>query len=609
MTSWQPYLWKEFRQNQRMALVALGVLLGLAFIPSAISTLLSYGQWYGGDSLAMFIIGGPVLALIAGIYAMGREQGAVEMFWRSQPVETHRWLVSKFVMGLAIVWLACWVPILIEVFISPPLTSYGIASEEMTESVAYSFILLLIYSVSFVLGLCIRGIFHAAILAAGAVALIYLVPMVVAPLNWLSIEVMQKADVGALDVSSFSAFAAGMAIPSILLLWLASILLKRGIQIEVTRRTLSWSVVIMLLVLAAGIAFPMGTNLTPQQVISLPLSEESDVRGIVVDGNHVLTLVALGGQEEASQLGLVRTPFGRQTSDVDAPLWFDDLGQRQGFYNTLELAGYNASASLAYVTVARITMDANDTPDLTHLLCTVALDAEEPNRVINRVDLMPLNIGMFSSCSYQNRIYLCDRKKLLTFSLATPETPVLVANDVLNHTIGLTGPGVYGDDASAEYQIRLIPSADLDIPDRLEVTNRLKHHDWSRVGDNHILACVSNQGGIGMQLVLFEVGPVEDDIVTLRPVARRRIAVFESALGFAYGSGLYCSGSLAYRLDHDSVTVYDLGRPGRIERVGHYAAGEDFSALAVLPNNRVVIAGQKLHVLDLSGKVSAASMR
>ena len=157
--------------------------------------------------------------------------------------------------------------------------------------VVYSFILLLIYSVSFVLGQCVRGILHAAILAVGVMALIFVMPLVIAPLNWLSVELVQRADVGVLDLRSFIAFAATMTALSIALLGLAGILWKRNVQIEVDQRTLGWSVAAILLVLTAGIAFPMGTNLTAQQVISLPIDQEGVVHDMAADGNDVLILL------------------------------------------------------------------------------------------------------------------------------------------------------------------------------------------------------------------------------------------------------------------------------------------------------------------------------
>ena len=141
----------------------------------------------------------------------------------------------------------------------------------------YGFILMLIYSESFVLGQCVRKMLHAAILAVCVMAMIFLIPLVVAPLNWLSVETAQRAVDHSLDASSFMPFAAAMTAMSIALLCLAGILLKRNVQIEVGGRTLGWSVVVILLVLAAGVAFPMGTNLPARQIIPLSTDQQNRI--------------------------------------------------------------------------------------------------------------------------------------------------------------------------------------------------------------------------------------------------------------------------------------------------------------------------------------------
>lgn len=610
MTSWQPYLWKDYRQNRRLALVALGASLGFTFIPSLLYSLVSGNEWDGGYSLGTLFLGGPLLALIAGVYAMGRERGTVETFWRSQPLEMNRWLISKYLVGLTIVWLACWVPIWIDAFTRPLQALYGINSDEMAESIVYSFILLLIYSVSFVLGACIRGILHAAILAAGAMALIYLVPMVVAPLSWLSIEVVQKADVGALDAPSFFAFAAGMVVPSVLLLWLASVLLKRNIQLEVDRRTLSWSVIILLLVFAAGIAFPMGTNLSAQQVISLPINNQDFVWDMAADGNDILCLVADGSMDEdlaEHTDNLIRIHIDREDSFVDSLAWISsrdiDPNSSLGIY---DIAWSTENPSLVYAFTRKWSQQGTIAKEDTDFLYVIALDAQEEARIIRRIDLNALIDGVIRMpklCLCEQRLFLYDGPEggILVFSLADPQAPVLMTNEELEDRIGFDGPGLH-DGAPKEYQVRLIPSEGMDLSDRLKVTRQFSYYNWWPVGDNQVLASLADRSGVGMQLVLFEIGSVEDNVVALRPVTRRRIPVLESVLGRSYGE-LCCSGSLAFLNSYDSVTVYDISRPGRIERIGHYAAGEQFSTLLPLPDNRVVIVGKKLYVLDLSKKV------
>ena len=609
MRSWTPYLSKESRQSRRLALAALGVFLGISFIPSIIESCThARVHWYNGNTLGVLFLGGPLLAIVAGVYATGREQGAIEAFWRSRPVNLNRWLVSKYIMGLALVWLVCWGPLSIHV-LGEGLNSHWMDDdvfESLNMSIAYSFILLLIYSTSFVLGQCIRGVLHASILAVGVTALIYIMPLATAPLNWLSVEVLQKADVGVLDLSSLIAFAATMTALSVASLALAGILLKRNVQIEVDQRALGWSVAVILLVLTAGIAFPMGTNLSPQQVIPLPITQEGVVRDMAAHGNEVLLLLSSGPAWKGSKLGLVRVHIGEQTSVVDEPFWFLDPGQEQSIYfNSLDLVWPVEDPACVYVVVSQNMRENKTLKEPTSTLYTVALDAKQADPVVHRIALNPLVTTRYSAqtaCLHRQRLYVYSNEHqqegLLTFSLADPRAPSLIHSEHLAHHIGWLHRG-----PSQDYQLCLPPIPDTDDSARLEITYKLAAWLWSPAGDSRLLASNLRSGSFAPRLALYETGPTQNDLMPLHPIAQRRSATFEGLIGSPYGE-LFYSAPLAYRLGGSGVTVYHIGSSRQIERVGHYAAEGGFSRMVALPNHRVVLAGRKLHVLDLSDKVA-----
>jgi len=107
-----------------------------------------------------------------------------------------------------------------------------------------------------------------------------------------------------------------------------------------------------------------------------------------------------------------------------------------------------------------------------------------------------------------------------------------------------------------------------------------------------------------MQLVLFKTGPTQDNTISLDPVTHCSAGIIVNDSG-VHPSGLHYSDDLAYYFNHRTgATVYRIGKAAQIERIGHYVAGEDFSMMVAMPNHRVVIAGERLHVLDLSGKLS-----
>jgi hypothetical protein len=621
MRSWTPYLWKECRQNLWPALSALGAFLGIGLIPPIIDHIHRGSRRYDDDALLGIIeLGGPILAVLVGVYAMGREQGTLERFWRSRPIDLTRWLLSKYAVGLAIVWLVCWIPLLIWMTLIRTVSTADVTLGGPARMLlVHSFILLLIYSASFVLGQCIRGTLHAAILSVGVMALILIMPLVARPLNWLSVELLERARIGALNAPSYIAFAATITVLSIALLSLAGVLLRRNVQVDVDQRTLSWSVVAILLVLAAGVAFPMGTNLPAQQVIPLPTGQDGWVHDMAADGNDVLILLSNGrepGSSRGRKHGFVHVRIGEQTSVVDEPLWFADPGQEQGYYySTSGLAWSNENPSLAYTIVRRAKLEDRTGKERTQTLYTIALDTKRGNPVVHRVALNPLletEDGVLTACLYRKCLYIYyDREdvRLLTFSLADPEAPAFVRREDLAHPIGFAGPGTlrsgFGPLRSSlqQYQIQLVPIPDLDDSTRLEITHRLVPYSWVPGGDDRVLASVPDSSRTAMQLTLFQAGPTQNDIIPLRSVAHRRARAFERLLRLSYAAELFSWDRLACRLSGFGATVYDIGGPNRIERIGHYAAGEGFSTMAPLPNNRVVIAGKRLHVLDLSDKL------
>jgi len=562
MTSWRPYLWKECRQNLRMALASLGVFLGIALIPPM---LLWGDRWYDDDIIMMVIqLGGPILAVLAGVHATGREQGTIERFWQSRPIDLTRWLASKYIVGLAILLGVCWIPLLIWMILVKTVSPADMPLAGSARAIlVYSFIFMLVYSASFVLGQCVRGTLHAAILAIASMAMVYIIPLVVAPL--------------------------------------------------------SWSVVAILLVLTAGVAFPMGTNLPAQQIIALPLPQDIACYHMAAHGNDMLILVSSGpesGSGRGRKYGFVKAHIGEQTSTVGEPLWFAGPGQQQNSnYGVYDLAWSAPDPSLAYVLLRRSRLQDQTVVECTWTLCTIALDTDQSDPIVHRVELDPLlgtadtlpAISLRGSHLYVHEEY--PKARLLTFSVADSGMPALIHSEDLQRRLGYDAPGLYRD-SSEQYMVQLAPIADANESVRLEITSQLAPSYCVPAGPQRIVASAPESGSLGMKLIVAETGPMQDDALPLRPVAQQRTRTFERFLGLSYGGRLYYSNDLVCRLTGMlGVTVYDISRPDRIKRIGHYAAGEGFGTMVLLPDHRVVIAGERLHVLDLSEKVSAASTR
>jgi hypothetical protein len=142
----------------------------------------------------------------------------------------------------------------------------------------------------------------------------------------------------------------------------------------------------------------------------------------------------------------------------------------------------------------------------------------------------------------------------------------------------------------------------------LQVTYELVPELWTPTGDNQILGSVPTRDGIGLRMELFDTCQTQDGVMSLRSVSHRRTPTIERLLGSWFGSFHY-SAPFVYQLSGNGVTVYDITSSNQIKRIGHYAAGYGFSAIVSLPHNRVLLAGQELHVLDLSEKLASRSDR
>jgi len=248
--------------------------------------------------------------------------------------------------------------------------------------------------------------------------------------------------------------------------------------------------------------------------------------------------------------------------------------------------------------------------DPTSILYTVALDAKQANPVIHRVELNPLlavQSGRQTACLHQRHLYIYsdehNQERLLTFSLADLRAPSLVHSEDTAYRIGWPFR-----DSAQEHYVWLFHVPDLDDPTRLEITYELAAYSWVPAGDDRILASDFHSGSFAPRLILYEAGPTQNDVMPLRPMAQRRSAAIEGLFGASHGE-LFYSDRLAYRLEGSGVTAYRIGNSKQIERVGHYAAEGGFSAMVPLPGNRVVLAGKKLHGLDLSEKLASHAAR
>ena len=157
----------------------------------------------------------------------------------------------------------------------------------------------------------------------------------------------------------------------------------------------------------------MGTNLSPEQVIPLPVDQTGWVHEMAADGNDVLVLLSRGPGHRGStrrQYGLVRVHVGDRTSVAGNPVWFIDSGQERGFYYEVsDLMWSGEMPSLAYAIVTRSSRRDEVVSEPNHALYTIALGAGQGDPVVHRLDLNPFLddlTGTPDACLHQQRLYI-----------------------------------------------------------------------------------------------------------------------------------------------------------------------------------------------------------
>lgn len=552
----------------------------------------------------------PILAITLGVYAMAREQGTIQGFWQSRPLGITAWVLSKYVMGLIMLGgvLAALLVIQMILFYAADLPNRTLNGLRILACVN-SWLVLAMYSVAFVLGQWIRGVIHALILSVGAVALILLVPVIVPWLDAWSLTFMTRVGPRILQTPGYAVFVAGMVTFCAGMVCFCHRLVKKRIQIDVDQRAIAWSTVILLLVLGAGALFPIGTNLTPEQILDLPVEQQGGVIAMAAQGNQVLVLLNDGPQRNSSRnrrFGLVRAevnageaPGGDQTVSMGEPLWFLESEGQSSYTLVQDLAWSEADPSLAYVLARKSELTDKNKTDVSYSLMTLRLD-NVLAPIADDLDLTPLLSEGYSILSVsieQTRLYVYEHRKqngLLAFSLDKPERPVLTSREIVS-PLGFSGPRPPRNKLT-QYQITALSGSQ----DALRITYDLTRRNswpWTGIREDRILAFTGD-----WVLTLFGTDEIDTDGVVLTSISQRPRSPIRRLLHLGYGSVLDSLDDWVLCAHGLGVTVYRATDDHEIQRVGHYAVGQGFADMVGLPDKRVILGNDKLHILRLPEK-------
>ncbi len=271
MKSLTALVWKEWHEVRAFLWIALGIFIVLPVI-GGLEALLQYDRGFEISTLPWVIAFGGVLAIFVAVGATCRDfSGHLEDFWRSRPVTVTRWLLVKYLVGLTVVLVACTFPLAIELAFNRDKGAILIVAW-------FPFLWATLYSIGFLAGCLVRRTAHAAMLALAAMLLVYCVPVVIPPLQWLNVSIVTDFSLlpgqwpPVFGVHQLG-FAAGMLGLAIVVFVLALLAVHHDWRIGAGRKMMYGSVSAAVLILFASAAFQLGTNMPILRQIDMPQGE------------------------------------------------------------------------------------------------------------------------------------------------------------------------------------------------------------------------------------------------------------------------------------------------------------------------------------------------
>lgn len=304
--------WKEWRESRWLLAVGIGVFLGLPMIGAWQAKLAGQQRFMPFASIGVLLLG-PVMAMLLAVAAVGRDVVGqhvlkrVEDFWRSRPVGVGPWLGVKFAVGLAETLLVLGLPLAYELREG---RAGGFADSFAGQLAGWApFQWVALYGIGFATACLVRRPAHAAAVGGAAVLLVCFAPVVLPPLErlsipWLMRQADRAADPPAADsydaltapampggsyVVPFAAFGVGLAVAS---LALAVVAVGREWEFRTGRRLLYGTAGGVVLLLVWTTATQYGNNLPV--LATAALGPDERVLALRSDGRNGAMLTIVG---------------------------------------------------------------------------------------------------------------------------------------------------------------------------------------------------------------------------------------------------------------------------------------------------------------------------
>lgn len=618
MTRTSAILWKEFRQVRSFSLAGLAIFLTPGIVDLIESV--RYGRFATDAGEGMVLTFGCALAIFLATAVTSRDfHGPLDTFWRGRPIGAARLILVKFLVGLAALLAITLTTIVVQAVCNALLAAdYGAwtrAGGRMVSLVgAHSLTLILLFSVSFLIGCLVRSAAQSAILSVAAGLLIYFLPMFVHPLSVLSVFaiMLDISSSGRMQWTPYILFGTSTIACTGLALLFALTAVGRQWRIRADMRLVYWSLCGVTVLLLGT----MSVQVRPNMVLVAKSGLESigagpsmyvrqtrvcNGRGFVLAEQELRTRGYPGGRafvvapvniiEGKAVLG---RPVGLPPPSV--PLYGQEFDPR---------IAYSAETpDHAYVLQVLGSTDRNrrTTQEGVRLVAVQLTGDPEPN-VAHVLDLPELSgEAMLNLSQRGKRLFVLKRPwmqgnwLLLTLDLSRPGEPKVADTRELGR---LTWGSLNGEDLSQEIVIPMLPIPGLSAAESLRVAFELTDTPYDRkqalVGE--ILVRADRYG-----ITTFKLRQEQDRAVFER-IGEYRMLPIERLMSLAVES-IAARGGFVYMVGRSlgsRLTVYDIHDPARPRRVGHYAAAnESFLDAAPLADGRLLLAGESLCLVEPS---------
>ncbi|HEX4795180.1 MAG TPA: hypothetical protein VH370_15400 [Humisphaera sp.] len=590
-------IWKELHEARWFLAVALFLFFIMPVLGWVEGTVLYHHVSFYFDASPWVSVAGSGLAILVAVGSVCRDMnGKLEEFWRSRAVNAGQWLIVKYLVGLAVILVACVPPLIIEIRTNRSV----MISDTRTMVTWYPFLWIALYSLSFAAACMVRRVAHATMLALAALLLVYFLPIVIPFLQYLSIDwVLDRSHDLRQQTNHLATqlpwnvyveprqllFVGGMLAISLVALIVSVAIVRRDWRVESSAKLLYASCGAAGLILFSSAAFRLASNLPILQQVNL--SPQEHVVDIRVEGTHGLLFTS---QEErwwdaATAVHVLNlTPAG---IEVGPTITVRQNGKGAFYGNHVAWSGAN--------------------PNILYIVATRSIDrrvyAAELKTFMVDGSTSPPPVPLWQHTDgasgrpfiFDGRLYILDNSdaEVAVLDLSSPAQPRLTS---INPTHWPRDPH-----SSNGIEIwRSLPQiAELSPLQRLKVST-----PWQIEGD---LMVLSNYGD---GLLMYRLDQLTDQEAHFRQIGQYKPAFLEHifgadsysphiAGGLVYASSSLRAGGPEMRFSAPRVNVFDIHDPTRLKEVGHFAIPAK-AGLAVqpLPDGRALIGGgNKLYVV------------